>query len=201
MGPRVLIACESSGKVREAFRRRGFDAWSCDLLPADDNSPHHFRQDVAPLLCEPWDLVIAHPPCTRLTNSGVRWLHERNLWGELDAAVDFFKLCLGANSPRIAVENPIQHKHARERIGAPYTQVIQPWQFGHGETKATCLWLKGLPRLEPTDIVEGREARIHRMPPGPERWKKRSETFDGIAEAMANQWGAVLDAELTAGLI
>lgn len=189
---RVLVGCESSGKVRKAFRDRGFDAWSCDLLPADDGSPHHIVGDVRPLLRQRWNLAILHPPCTRLTNSGVRWLAERNLWGELDEAAAFFVDCLNANADSVAVENPIQHKHARQRIGVPYTQIIQPWQFGHGETKATCLWLKNLPPLAPTNIVEGREARIHKLPPSADRWKLRSETFQGIADAMADQWGNYL---------
>jgi hypothetical protein len=135
-----------------------------------------------------WDLIIAHPPCTRLTNAGVRWLHERNLWDELYAACEFFRLFLNHPCPRIAIENPIPHKYALERIGRKYDQCVQPWQFGHGETKAVCLWLKGLPKLQPTDVVEGREARVHRMPPGPDRAKERSRFFTGIAEAMADQW-------------
>lgn len=136
---------------------------------------------------------IFHPPCTRLTNSGVRWLHERDLWGELIEAAELFRDCLHADIPRVAVENPIQHEHARRLIKAEPAQIIQPWMFGHGETKATCLWLKGLPPLRPTKIVAGREPRIHWMPPGPERWKKRSETYEGIAEAMADQWGGYTD--------
>jgi len=172
--------------VREAFRARGFDAWSCDLLPADDGSPNHVQGDVRSLLRERWDLAIMHPPCTRLTNSGVRWLNERNLW---DEAAEFFVECLNVNADCVAVENPIQHKHARERIGVAYSQIIQPWQFGHGETKATCLWLKNLPKLKPTNIVDGREGRIHKLPPSADRWKIRSETYQGIADAMAEQWG------------
>lgn len=158
------------------------------MLPADDHSEHHIAGDLRDVPGT-WDIAILHPPCTRLTNSGVRWLHERNLWGELDEAASFFRFCLEFPADRVAVENPIPHKHALERIGRKYDQIIQPWQFGHGETKATCLWLKGLPPLHPTKIVEGREARIHRLPPTADRWKIRSETYAGIAAAMANQWG------------
>lgn len=190
----VLIGCETSGKVREAFRRRGHNAVSCDLLPADDGSEHHMQCDVREaIVSRRWDAGIFHPPCTRLTNSGVRWLEERNLWGELEDAAALFLACLHADIPRVAVENPIPHGHAMALIQVPYTQVIQPWMFGHGETKATCLWLKGLPPLLPTKIVQGREARIHHMPPSADRWKKRSETYDGIAEAMAQQWGGYTD--------
>lgn len=184
---KVLVACEFSGIVRDAFASRGADAWSCDLLPTE-RPGQHIQGDVLPLLRERWDLVIAHPECTRLCNSGVRWLAERNLWHELDAACEFFRACLSANADRIAVENPIPHGHALRRIGVPYSQVIQPWQFGHGETKATCLWLKGLPKLTPTNIVNGRASRVHRESPGPERKKNRSRTFPGIAAAMAQQW-------------
>lgn len=184
----ALIACESSGKVREEFRKRGWDAWSCDLL--DTEIPgQHVTGDVRPLLRRRWDIIIAHPPCTRLANSGVRWLHERNLWAELDAACEFFRECLNGNADRLAVENPIQHKYAVQRIGVKYSQIIQPWQFGHGETKATCLWLKNLPHLQPTNVVSGRRPRVHLLSPGPERWKERSRTLDGIASAMADQWG------------
>jgi hypothetical protein len=140
-------------------------------------------------LRERWDLVVAHPTCTRLTNSGVRWLHERNLWEELEVAAEFFLDCLSANAERVAVENPIPHRYALERIGRGYDQIIHPWQFGHGETKATCLWLKNLPKLQPTNIVEGREPKVHRMSPSPDRWKERSRTYQGIADAMAEQWG------------
>ncbi len=186
---RVLVACEYSGRVRQAFRDRGHDAWSCDLLPAEDDRAFHIQGDVRPLLRERWDIVIAHPTCTRLTNSGVRWLHERQLWKELEQAAEFFRDCLNANADGVAVENPIPHKYALQLIGRDYDQIIQPWQFGHGETKATCLWLNGLPKLTPTNIVEGREARVHRMSPGPDRWKERSRTYQGIADAMAEQWG------------
>jgi hypothetical protein len=188
---RVLVACEYSGAVRNAFRARGHDAWSCDLLPADDASPFHIQGDATALLGDGWDLLVAHPPCTRLTLSGVRWLHERNLWSELDEACALFRTFLNAPIARIAVENPIPHGHARDRIGEKYTQIIQPWQFGHGETKATCLWLKGLPKLTPTNIVEGRHGYCHSLPPSADRWKLRSKTYQGIADAMADQWGTL----------
>jgi hypothetical protein len=187
---RVLVACEFSGVVRDAFRSRGHDAISCDLLPTEAPGPHH-QGDVLSLLRQPWDLVVAHPPCTRLANSGVRWLHERDLWDELDEACDFFRACLDANAPRVCVENPVMHGYAMGRIGVGYTQTIQPWQYGHGETKRTCLWLKGLPPLTPTDVVDGREARVHRASPGPDRWRERSRTYAGIAAAMADQWGSL----------
>lgn len=186
----LIVGCESSGVVREAFRRLGFDAWSCDIQAADDGSKYHLQCDLKEAaLSRKWTAAILHPPCTRLTNSGVRWLAERNLWDDLKAGADFFRFCLEFPADFVAVENPIQHSHARNLIKAEYDQLIQPWQFGHGETKATCLWLKNLPPLMPTNIVEGREARIHNLPPSADRWKIRSKTYDGIAEAMANQWG------------
>ncbi len=188
---RVLVACEFSGVVRRAFRELGHDAWSCDLLPADDASPFHIQGDARAILGDGWDLLIAHPTCTRLCNSGVRWLHERNLWADLDEACDLFLAFLNAPIPRIAVENPVMHKYARERIGRGHDFSVQPYEHGHGETKRTCFWTRNLPALVPTDIVEGREARIHRMPPGPDRWKERSRTFSGIASAMALQWGSL----------
>jgi hypothetical protein len=191
---RVLIGCEFSGTVREAFRELGHDAWSCDLLPdaSSVRRPPHIVGDVREVACHagPWDLAIFHPPCTRLANSGVRWLAERNLWADLDAAADLFRACLTAPIARIAVENPIPHGHAIARIGRKYDQIIHPWQFGHGESKATCLWLKGLPPLTPTDVVAGREQRIWKMGPSPDRWAERSKTYPGIARAMAAQWGA-----------
>lgn len=188
---RVLVACEFSGIVRRAFAARGHDAWSCDLLPSEDDSDRHIIGDARDLLEDGWDLLIAHPPCTRLCNSGVRWLAERNLWADLDEAAELFSAFWNAPIERIAVENPVMHGHAKERIRnyAPPAQSVQPWQFGHGETKRTCLWLKGLPPLVPTKIVSGREARVHRMSPGPDRWRERSRFFSGIAEAMADQWG------------
>ena len=185
---RVLIACESSGTVREAFRALGHDAWSADLLPADDGSPHHIQGDVLKVLGNGWDMMIGHPPCTRLCNSGVHWLDRRNLWGELEAGANFFLSLWNAPIDRIALENPIPHKYALQRIGKRYDQIIQPWMFGHGETKATCLWLKNLPPLLPTIYATGRKGRIHNLPPGPDRWKQRSKTYNGIAQAMAQQW-------------
>ena len=182
---RVLVACERSGAVRRAFRARGHDAWSCDMEPADDGDPHHIQSDVRPVLHDGWDLMIAHPPCTRLTVAGARWFKGKE--AEQEAALDFVARLLVAPIPKIGLENPVSV--ISTRIRKP-DQIIQPWQFGHGETKATCLWLKGLPPLKPTNIVAGREARIHRMPPGPDRARLRSETYAGIAEAMANQWGS-----------
>lgn len=250
---RVLVACEFSGAVRDAFTSRGHFARSVDLLSTESLSQvvrfrgyfgcmdhEHFVRDCE--ACEneePWchdhdayayecpclgptedeteyaetcetgarhlagdlftvediesyDLLIAHPPCTRLTNSGVRWLAERNLWEEMHEAADFFRRILDLPVPRIAVENPIPHGYALARIGRKYDQIIQPWQFGHGETKATCLWLKNLPPLVPTNIVSGREARVHKLPPSADRWKLRSVTYRGIAEAFAIQWGDML---------
>jgi hypothetical protein len=215
---RVLVACEFSGVVREAFRRRGHDAWSCDLIPAEDGSEFHIKGTALHAIhgtpvkydsndqvgmfattdSHPWDLLIGHPPCTYLTNSGVRWLykggrleggedHERR--AQVVEAARFFKALWASPIKRIAIENPIMHGMGRELIEADPAQIIQPWQFGHGETKATCLWLKNLPKLVPTDIVEGRHARVHLMPPGPDRWKERSRTMQGIADAMADQWG------------
>jgi len=192
---RVLVACEFSGVVRRAFRERGHDAFSCDLLPAEDNSPHHVLGDVLNVLqlnMFRWDLMIAHPPCTHLAVSGARWFREKQ--AEQAAALAFVRLLMEASIPHIALENPISI--ISSRIRKP-DQIIQPWQYGHGETKATCLWLKNLPPLRPTNIVAGREARVHRLPPSPDRWKERSRTFAGIAEAMAEQWGK-LDVEQAA---
>lgn len=183
---RVLVACEFSGTARRAFAALGHDAWSCDLLPAEDASPKHVQGDVLLLLRSGWDLLIAHPPCTRLTVAGARWFKGREQ--EQVDAIAFAEALWAAPIQKIALENPIGVLSTRSKLGKP-SQVIQPWQFGHGETKATCLWLKGLPLLKPTNIVSGREARIHRMPPGPNRWKERSRTFDGIAQAFAEQWG------------
>lgn len=190
---RVLVACERSGVVRRAFARRGHDAWSCDLEQSDDRSNQHIVGDARSLLNDGWDLLmVAHPPCTRLCNSGVRWLAERNLWADLDEAAALFSAFWNAPIERIAVENPIMHKYAKMRIKnyIPPAQTIQPWQFGHGETKGTCLWLKNLPKLAPTNLVEGRTPRIHRMPRSKNRSVERSKTYTGIAEAMAVQWGS-----------
>ena len=189
---RVLIACEFSGIVRRAFRARGHEAWSCDLLPSEDRSDFHIEGDARAILDDGWDLLmVAHPPCTRLCNSGVRWLAERNLWADLDAAADLFSAFWNAPIERVCIENPVMHRHAKARIRnyREPAQSVQPWQFGHGETKRTCLWLRALPKLTPTNIVEGREPRVHRMPPGPNRWRERSRFFPGIADAMADQWG------------
>lgn len=189
---KALIACESSATVREAFARHGWDAWSCDTLPSEVPG-NHYQCDVREVLGQKWDLVIAHPPCTRLCNSGVRWLAERNLWVEMREGAEFFKLFLGLGKTPVCIENPIMHRYGVEIIGCNKTQVIQPWMFGHGETKATCLWLKYLPKLTPTNVVEGREQRVWSMPPGPDRWKERSRTFQGIADAMADQWTKYLN--------
>jgi hypothetical protein len=189
---KVLVACEFSGTVRDAFLARGHDAWSCDLLPDERGSNRHIRGDARDILGDGWDLLmVAHPPCTRLCNSGVRWLEERNLWADLDEAAALFSTFWNAPIDRVAIENPVMHRHAKERITnyQPPAQSVQPWQFGHGETKRTCLWLRNLPVLTPTDVVEGREQRVHRMPPGPDRWRERSRFFPGIAAAMADQWG------------
>lgn len=191
---KVLVACEFSGIVRDAFLDKGHDAWSCDILQAETNSNRHIQGDVREILDWDWDmLIVAHPPCTRLCNSGVRWLHERNLWNELEEGCDLFSDLWNAPIPMRCVENPVMHKHAKNRIRnyRPPAQSIQPWQFGHGETKRTCLWLHDLPPLIPTDIVEGREQRVHRMPPSEDRWKERSRFYPGIAQAMAEQWGEI----------
>lgn len=184
---RVLVACEYSGRVREAFRKRGHEAWSCDLLPSEDGSPFHRQCDVFEMIDSMhWDLLIAHPPCTHLAVSGARHFARKRESGEQQSALDFVARLLGCSVARIALENPVSI--ISTAIRKP-DQIIQPWQFGHGETKATCLWLKGLPLLTPTNIVDGRSDRIHRMPPGPNRWKDRSRTYQGIADALADQWG------------
>lgn len=179
---RVLVACEFSGIVREAFRAAGHDAWSCDLLETEIPGPHMVG-DVRDLLAG-WDLIIAHPPCTHLAVSGARWF--RNKGTEQAEALEFVQTLLDAPCERICLENPISIISSRVRKP---DQIVQPWQFGHGETKAICLWLKNLPKLLPTEVVPGREARVHREPPGPERWKNRSRSFQGMAKAMAEQWG------------
>lgn len=187
---KVAVLCEFSGVVRDAFIRKGHDAISCDLLPTESPGPHI----VGDCLEQDWagfDLLICHPPCTRLCNSGVRWLAERNLWGEMRKAAEFFKACLDLGE-RVACENPVMHRYAVEIVGRKADQYIQPYQFGHGETKRTGLWLKGLPHLKPTNEVDGRWARVHRASPGKDRWKERSVTYTGIAEAMADQWGSLL---------
>lgn len=182
---RVLVACEYSGVVRDAFLKRGHYAASCDLLSTESGaSGDHYQCDVKELLDHDWDLMIAHPPCTHLAVSGARWFKNKQI--EQAQALDFVRLLLDAPISKIALENPISiiSSHIRKP-----DQIIQPWQFGHGETKATCLWLKNLPKLIPTKIVEGREPKVHHMSPGPNRWKERSRTYQGIADAMAEQWG------------
>ena len=181
----MLVACEYSGRVRDAFLACGHDAMSCDLLPTDVPGPH-YQGDVFDIVGDNWDMMIAHPPCTDLAVSGARHFAAKIADGRQQRALDFVRALLEAPIERIALENPISV--ISSKIRKP-DQIVQPWQFGHGETKATCLWLKGLPKLIPTNIVEGREARVHRMPPSADRWKKRSETYLGIAKAMADQWG------------
>jgi hypothetical protein len=202
---RVLVACEFSGTVRNAFLARGHDAWSCDLLQAEDGSNRHIRGDARDILSDGWDLLmVAHPPCTRLCNSGVRWLSSpppgktrAEMWAELEEGAALFSAFWNAPIERVCIENPVMHRHAKERIRnyQEFAQSVQPWQFGHPEVKRTCLWLRKLPPLVPTSIVEGREARVHRMSPGPNRWRERSRFFTGIAEAMADQWGNISTTE------
>jgi hypothetical protein len=202
---RVLVACEFSGIVRRAFAARGHDAWSCDLLPAEDRSNHHIVGDARALLNDGWDLlIVAHPPCTRLCNSGVRWLSKPpagrtldEMWNDLRSGADLFSAFWNAPIDRIVVENPVMHKHAKaliENYAGP-AQSIQPWQFGDGEAKRTCFWLKGLPPLVQTHPVKPAEIvhRVWRMPPGPDRQKERSRFFPGVANAMADQWGGFAD--------
>jgi len=183
---KVLVACEFSGTVRRAFRESGHEAWSCDILPAEDESEFHYQCDVLEILDNGWDMMIAHPPCTHLAVSGARWFANKKK--EQEEALEFVRSLLEAPIDRIALENPVSVISSRIR---PADQTIHPWQFGHGERKATCLWLKNLPLLTPTDVVEGREQRIWKMPPGPDRWRERSRTYNGIAKAMADQWGNV----------
>jgi site-specific DNA-cytosine methylase len=184
---RILVACEESQAVTTEFRAMGHEAYSCDILPCSGGHPEwHIQRDVTPLLTQEWDMIIAFPPCTHLAVSGARWFAEKRIDGRQQAAIDFFMLFAGAGCGRVAIENPVG---IMSSVWRKPDQIIQPWQFGHGETKATCLWLKGLPLLRPTDIVTGREQRIWRLPPTPERSKLRSKTFTGIAKAMAEQWG------------
>lgn len=181
---RVLIGCEFSGVVRDAFRAVGHDAVSCDLLPSESPGPH-IQGDIRSILQDGWDCLIAFPPCTHLCVSGARWWPAKVADGRQAAAVEFFMLLAESSIPRVAIENPVGLMSTRYRKP---DQVIQPWMFGHGETKATCLWLRGLPLLQPTCVVPGREARIHRLPPTPDRAKLRSVTYAGVAAAMAGQW-------------
>lgn len=182
---RILVACEYSGRVRNAFAAKGWDAWSCDLLPSETPG-QHYQGDVRDMLVQHWDLMVCHPPCTHLAVSGARHFAAKKTSGVQDEALDFVRMLLDAPIERIALENPVSI--ISSRIRKP-DQIIQPWQFGHGETKATCLWLKNLPPLMPTNVVDGRENRVHRMPPSADRWKERSRTYQGVADAMAEQWG------------
>jgi hypothetical protein len=203
---RVLVACEYSGTVRDAFIAQGHDAMSCDILATERPGPHH-EGDVREVLADDWDLVIAHPPCTYLCNSGVRWLYtEDGRWEKLDEAAEFFRLFLDADCPRVCIENPVMSSHAIKRIGGvKQSQSVQPYEFGHPESKRTCFWLRGLPALRPTDILErpacghwanqssktgGNGGKMPIEPRTPDRWKLRSATYQGIADAMADQWGA-----------
>lgn len=183
---KILVACEFSGTVRDAFRKLGHDAWSCDLLETESNEKKfHMVGDVMQFLDHGWDFMIAHPPCTHLAVSGSKWFQEKIKDGRQQQGIDFFMALVNAPIPKICVENPVSIMSTKYRKP---DQIIQPWQFGHGETKATCLWLKGLPKLVPTNIVEGREQRLHKLPPSPDRWKLRSKTYQGVADAMASQW-------------
>ena len=182
---RVLVACEFSGRVRDAFIARGHDAMSCDLLPSESPGPH-YQGDVRDVINDGWDLLISHPPCTHLAVSGARHFHRKET--EQAEALAFVRLLLDCDIPRIALENPVSIISSRIRKPDQY---IQPWQFGHGETKKTGLWLKNLPPLMASCVVDGRDDVIHKMPPGPDRWKNRSRTYQGIADAMANQWGGL----------
>lgn len=191
---KVLVACEYSGAVRDSFITRGHDAMSCDLYPTDVIGPH-YQGSLFDVIDYPWDLLIAHPPCTHLSVSGAAHFEEKRMDGRQQAGVAFFMQIVrrSAHIQKVAIENPVC---VMSSLWRPPDQIIQPWMFGHGETKATCLWLKGLLPLQPTNIVEGREQRIHGLPPSPDRWKERSKTFPGIAEAMAAQWGANPQMEL-----
>ena len=184
---RVLVACEYSGRVRDAFRAKGHDAWSCDLLPSETETEYHYQKDIFDVIeSNEWDLMIAHPPCTHIAVSGARYFAQKIADGRQQDALDFVARLMAVNIDKIAIENPISI--ISSKIRKP-DQIIQPWQYGHGETKSTCLWLKNLPLLTPENIVPGRAAIVHKMPPGPDRWKNRSRTYLGIAAAFANQWG------------
>ena len=182
---RVLVACEYSGRVRDAFAAHGHEAMSCDLLPTEVPGPHH-EGPVEDVLYNGWDLMVAHPPCTHLAVSGSRHFSAKIADGRQQQALDFVRLLMDAPIDRWCIENPVSVISSAIR---PPDQIIQPWEFGHGEVKATCFWLKNLPKLRATDCVEGREARVYLMPPGPDRWKERSRTFEGVAKAMGEQWG------------
>lgn len=185
---KVLVACEESQAVTIEFRKLGHEAYSCDILPCSGGHPEwHLQQDVLPLLAESWDMVLAFPPCTHLCVSGARWWKEKKVDGRQQEGIDFFmRFANLPHIPRVAIESPVGVMSSFYRKP---DQIIQPWMFGHGETKATCLWLKGLPPLAPTNIVEGRTGRVWRQPPSPDRARIRSKTFPGIAKAMAEQWG------------
>jgi hypothetical protein len=200
---KILVACEYSGRVRDAFIRAGHNAVSCDILPSESGFGPHVQGDLFDVLDQGWDMMIAHPPCTYLTNAGVTWLYNKDKslnserWGNMEDAAFFFKKLMDAPIPKIAIENPIMHGHAKKIIGTQQSQVIQPWMFGHTEQKATCLWLKGLPKLMETNNVKEEmmklthkeRQRLHFLPPSKDRAKIRSLTYQGIADAMANQWG------------
>jgi hypothetical protein len=194
LSKRVLVACEFSGRVRDAFIRNGCEAVSCDLLTTDQPGPH-YQGDVFDIINDGWDLMVAHPPCTHLAVSGARWFHKKEQ--EQREALDFVQRLMDAPIEQIAIENPVSV--ISSRIRKP-DQIIQPWMFGHGETKATCLWLKNLPQLQPTRIVEGRDNKIHRLPPSEHRWKLRSLTYQGIADAMGSQWAAGVTQQLSMNL-
>ena len=181
---KVLVACEYSGRVRDAFRKHGHDAWSCDLLECEADPQWHYQCPVEELLHEGWDLMVAHPPCTHLAVSGSRHFHRKQR--EQRDALNFVRLLMSAPIPRWCIENPVSVISSAIR---PPDQIIQPWEHGHGETKATCFWLQNLPRLVPSNCVEGREPKVHLMSPGPDRWKERSRTYLGVAAAMGDQWG------------
>ena len=192
---KVLVACEFSGVVRDAFAAKGHDAWSCDLLPSEKPG-QHIQGNVLDILNDGWDLMVAHPPCTHLAVSGARWFPEK--LAEQAEALVFVKKLMQAPVKHIAIENPVSIISTRIR---PPDQIIQPYMFGHGEMKTTCLWLKNLPKLKPTKIVDGREQRIWKLPPSPDRWALRSKTYEGIAEAMADQWGVPIDYQMTLDLV
>lgn len=186
---KVLVACEESQAVTIELRKRGHEAYSCDIQACSGGHPEwHIQGDVVPLLKQQWDMIIAFPPCTDLASSGARWFKQKREDGRQQASIDFFKLFTEVDCPRVAIENPVGIMSSEYRKP---DQIIQPWQFGHGETKATCLWLKGLPKLQATDIVEGREQRVWKLPPSADRAKLRSKTYDGVAKAMADQWGVL----------
>lgn len=185
---KILIACEFSGILRDAFRKRGHDAWSCDIIDTEGNPKYHIKDDVLKHLLDGWDCMVGHPYCTHTAVSGARYFEEKRKDGRQQEAIDFFMALVNAPIPRIAIEHPIS---IMSRIYRKPDQIIQPWMFGHGETKATCLWLKNLPLLKPTNIVKGREGRVWKEPPSKDRWKNRSRTYMGIAEAMATQWGNI----------